>query len=73
MKFKKTKSKYFASGERMPQPLDIELFKYECEQVLGMDELSEKESFELAFYLIKHYYMIPKSEREYLRYSVSEA
>ena len=67
------KRKYFASGEDSPQPLDIDLFKYECEEVLGMNELSEKDSYDLAYHLIEHYYLIPKSERQYLRYSVVEA
>ena len=67
------KAKQFASGEGVPQPLDIDLFKYECEEVLGMKELDEDELFSLARYLIEHYYMIPKSERKYLRYSVCEA
>tara|TARA_R100000005_G_C4918829_1_gene153045 strand:+ start:403 stop:624 length:222 start_codon:yes stop_codon:yes gene_type:complete len=73
MKVKSMKAKHFASGEETPQPLDIDLFKYECEEVLGMKKLSDADSYELAFYLISHYYMIPKSERQYLRYIVSEA
>lgn len=70
---KKMKSKQFAMGEGTPQPLDIDLFKYECEEVLGMKKLSEKDSYDLAYFLIEHYYLIPKSERRYLRYSVIEA
>ena len=67
------KARQFASGEGQPQPLDIDLFKYECEKVLGMKDLDEEELFTLARYLIEHYYMVPKSERAYLRYSVVEA
>ena len=36
------KAKQFASGEGVQQPLDIDLFKYECEEVLGMKELDEE-------------------------------
>lgn len=70
---KKMKSKQFAMGEGTPQPLDIDLFKYECEEVLGMKKLSDIDSYELAYFLIEHYYLIPRSERRYLRYSVIEA
>ena len=61
------KSKQFAMGEGSPQPLDIGLFKYECEEVLGMDELSDSESYTLAQFLIEHYIQVPKSQRAYLR------
>ena len=67
------KSMQFASGEGAPQPLDMDLFKYECEHVLGMSNLEEEELFRLAQYLIEHYYLIDISQREYLRYSVVEA
>jgi hypothetical protein len=67
------KQKYFASGEEVPQPLDIELFRYECENVLGMKDLDEDELFTLARYLVEHYYLISKKDRANLRYSVSEA
>tara|TARA_R100000479_G_scaffold91500_1_gene45050 strand:+ start:366 stop:632 length:267 start_codon:yes stop_codon:yes gene_type:complete len=70
---KRMKQKYFASGEKTPQPLDIDLFKYECEEVLGMKELSDVDSYELAYFLIEHYYQIPTKDRDYLRYSVVEA
>ena len=73
MKVKRMKSKQFAMGEGTPQPLDIGLFKYECENVLGMEKLSDKESYQLAQFLIEHYFLIPKSDRAYLRYSVVEA
>tara|TARA_B100001564_G_scaffold357849_1_gene375041 strand:+ start:250 stop:471 length:222 start_codon:yes stop_codon:yes gene_type:complete len=73
MKVKSMKAKQFASGEGEPQPLDIDLFRYECEKVLGMKNLDEEELFTLARYLIEHYYLVPKSQRQYLRYSVSEA
>ena len=49
------------------------LFKYECEIVLGMGELSEAEGYSLATFLIEHYYTIPKADRKYLRYTVVEA
>jgi len=73
MKVKRMKAKQFAMGEGSPQPLDIGLFKYECENVLGMDELSDTESYTLAQFLIEHYIQVPKSDRAYLRYSVVEA
>ena len=69
----KMKRKQFASGEKTPHPLDMGLFKYECEEVLGMDELSDSESYTLAQFLIEHYIQVPKSQRAYLRYSVVEA
>jgi len=67
------KQKYFASGEEVPQPLDIDLFRYECENVLGMEDLDDNELFMLARYLIEHYYLISKKDRVNLRYSVTEA
>lgn len=67
------KQKYFASGEEIPQPLDIDLFRYECENVLGMEDLDDNELFMLARYLIEHYYLIAKKDRANLRYSVTEA
>jgi len=67
------KSKQFKMGEHFPQPLDIEMFKYECINVLGMDDIEEEEFHQLAQYLIEHYYMIPVKDRAYLRYSVVEA
>ena len=73
MKDVKIKEKQFASGEQVPQPLDIDLFRYECENVLGMDDLDDNELFLLARYLIEHYYLIDKKDREFLRYSVTEA
>ena len=36
------KSKQFKMGEHFPQPLDIEMFKYECINVLGMDDIEEE-------------------------------
>ena len=69
----KIKEKQFASGEHIPQPLDMGLFRYECENVLGMEDLDDNELFMLARYLIEHYYLISKKDREYLRYSVTEA
>ena len=69
----KMKRKQFASGEETPHPLDMGLFKFECEEVLGMKDLDEDELFQLARYLVEHYYLIPKKEREFLRYSVTEA
>ena len=73
MKDKMEKQKYFASGEHVPQPLDIDLFRYECENVLGMEDLGEDELYMLARYLVEHYYLIAKKDREFLRYSVTEA
>tara|TARA_Y100001937_G_scaffold8067_1_gene10113 strand:+ start:302 stop:523 length:222 start_codon:yes stop_codon:yes gene_type:complete len=73
MKGKQMKSRQFAMGEHTPQPLDMGLFKYECEIVLGMGELSEAEGYSLATFLIEHYYTIPKADRKYLRYTVVEA
>ena len=73
MKVKRMKAKHFASGESAPQPLDLELFKFECEHVLGMNDLEEEDLYRLAQYLIEHYYLIDISQREYLRYSVVEA
>ena len=67
------KARQFASGEDTPHPLDIGLFRYECENILGMDDLDDNELFSLARYLIEHYYLIPKKDREFLRYSVTEA
>ena len=49
------------------------MFKYECINVLGMDEMEDDEFYLLARYLIEHFYRIPKRDREYLRYTVSEA
>ena len=67
------KAKHFASGEETPQPLDIDLFKYECVNVLGMNDIEDEEYYKLAMYLIEHYYTIGTEERNYLRYSVTEA
>ena len=67
------KVKQFASGEHVPQPLDIDTFKYECINVLGMEDIDEDEFYKLAQYLIEHYYMIDVEERDYLRYCVVEA
>ncbi len=67
------KAREFASGEHSPQILDIDMFKYECINVLGMDDMEDDEFFLLARYLIEHFYQIPKRDREYLRYTVSEA
>tara|TARA_Y100000592_G_C5444346_1_gene305164 strand:- start:662 stop:868 length:207 start_codon:yes stop_codon:yes gene_type:complete len=67
------KVKQFASGEHIPQPLDIDLFKYECINVLGMEDIDEDEFYKLAQYLIEHYYMIDIEDRNYLRYCVVEA
>ena len=38
-----------------------------------MKELSDVDSYELAYFLIEHYYQIPTKDRDYLRYSVVEA
>ncbi len=73
MRSVKIKEKQFASGGQVPQPLDMGLFKFECEEVLGMKDLDEDELFTLARYLIEHYYLIDKKDREFLRYSVTEA
>ncbi len=67
------KSKQFEMGERSPQPLDIEMFKYECINVLGMKDVEEDEFHQLAQYLLEHYYSIKVSDRQNLRYSVVEA
>jgi len=63
----------FVSGELEPHPLDIGMFKYECVNVLGMDEMPDEDAYELAYYLIEHYYTMVKADRKYLRYSVVEA
>ena len=47
-------------------PLDIGLFKYECEEVLGMKDLDEDELFQLAYFLIEHYYLIDVKDRDFL-------
>jgi len=47
------KSKQFEMGERSPQPLDIEMFKYECINVLGMKDVEEDEFHQLAQYLLE--------------------
>jgi len=73
MKDIKMKQRHFASGEGRPQPLDMGLFRYECENVLGMKEIDDEELFTLARYLIEHYYLIATTDREFLRYSVTEA
>jgi|TARA_B100001094_G_scaffold244117_1_gene240333 hypothetical protein len=67
------KSKQFKMGEHSPQPLDIEMFKYECINVLGMKDVEEDEFHQLAQYLLEHYYSIKVSDRQNLRYSVVEA
>ena len=73
MRDTKMKARQFASGEEKAQPLDMGLFRYECEHVLGMEDLDEEELYMLARYLIEHYYLVPKRDRGYLRYSVTEA
>ena len=67
------KSKQFEMGEHSPQPLDIEMFKYECINVLGMKDVEEDEFHQLGQYLLEHYYSIKVSDRQNLRYSVVEA
>jgi hypothetical protein len=63
----------FMYGDRIPHPLDIGTFKYECLNVLGLTEMSDAELYELSHYLIIHYYTLSKKNRENLRYSVVEA
>lgn len=63
----------FIMGEVEPHPLDIGLFKYECVNVLGMNDMPDEDAYLLAHYLIEHYYDINNDDRKYLRYSVVEA
>lgn len=70
---RKEKITQFKMGEHFPQPLDVEVFRYECVNVLGMKELNDDEVYTLAQHLIEYYYSIKISERVNLRYSVIEA